>query len=69
MAGPVCVGAEVAKAFARCFHPLCTDVALARIKDANTQQFTEEELRTRASTGLSYEDTSAAFAMVSVAVC
>ena len=67
MAGPVCVGPAVANAIARCSHVLCTGVAVARTQDVNTKQFNEDELRTRAITGLS--DGAAAFAMVSVAVC
>ena len=69
MAGPVCVGAGVAKAIARCSHALCTDVALARIQDDNTQQLNEAELQSRLAIHLSYQDISAAFAMVSVAAC
>ena len=65
MVRPVCVGAAVVKAIARCFHALCTDVALARIQDGNTQQLNEEELRARAITGLSYD--AAPFVVVSVA--
>ena len=69
MVGAICVGAAVAKAIARCFHALCTGVALARMQDGNTQQFNEEELRTRAAMGMVFSSGAAPFAVVSVAAC